>query len=430
MILTQSSTPIIGWIAILLGYVMQFIFNALSAVGIQNIGICIIIFTIFVRLLLLPLTIKQQKFTKLSQAMQPEINKIQKKYRNRKDQASLQKQNQEIQEVYEKYGTSPTGGCAQILVQFPIFLALYQVIRKIPAYIPYVKSQYQTIVDSVGISKNSISVINTIAKELPKNYVKTLGSDATANQIIDVMNYFGKDSWTQLSAAFPSAADTISSVSAHITKMNTFALGINVVQTPGWRPSIYWIIPILAALFQWLSMKTMPQQNQGGNDAASNMTSSMTWMMPAMSLYFCVIMPAGLGLYWATSAGFQFIQQIVINKMMDKADLDEMVRKNKEKAAKKRSKGKKPITEKIMNKVTNPGPAQETQSSSVQTSLTYYANMNTKSMKAPSLKGSEGKDYYSMLDSLDHDKLGEISSKAYSVAKYEKEHGNTRGGKK
>ena len=83
-----------------------------------------------------------------------------------------------------------------------------------------------------------------------------------------------------------------------------------------------------------------------------------------------------------------------------------------------------------MNKVTNPGPAQETQSSSVQTSLTYYANMNTKSMKAPSLKGSEGKDYYSMLDSLDHDKLGEISSKAYSVAKYEKEHGNTRGGKK
>ena len=159
MILTQSSTPIIGWIAILLGYVMQFIFNALSAVGIQNIGICIIIFTIFVRLLLLPLTIKQQKFTKLSQAMQPEINKIQKKYRNRKDQASLQKQNQEIQEVYEKYGTSPTGGCAQILVQFPIFLALYQVIRKIPAYIPYVKSQYQTIVDSIGISKNSISVI-------------------------------------------------------------------------------------------------------------------------------------------------------------------------------------------------------------------------------------------------------------------------------
>ncbi|MBR0381195.1 MAG: membrane protein insertase YidC [Eubacterium sp.] len=429
MILTQSSTPIIGWIAILLGYIMQFIFNALNAVGIQNIGICIIIFTIIVRLFMLPLTIKQQKFTKLSQAMQPEINKIQKKYKNRKDQASLQKQNQEIQEVYEKYGTSPTGGCAQILVQLPIFLALYQVIRKIPAYIPYVKSQYQTIVSAIGINKESISVINEIAKELPKAYVKKLGSDATANQFIDVMNYFGKSGWTKLASSFPSAADTIADVSAHITKMNTFALGINVTQTPGWRPSVYWIIPILAALFQWLSMKTMPQQNQG-NDTTSSMTSSMTWMMPAMSLYFCVIMPAGLGLYWTASAGFQFIQQIVINKMMENADLDEMIRKNQEKAAKKKSKGKKSVTEKIMSKVTNPVSSDDTKSAPVQTSLTYYANINTKNLKAPTIQGSGGKDYYSVLDSIDHDKLGEISQRAYSVAKYEKEHGNTKGGKK
>ena len=76
MLLTQSTTPIIGWIATLLGYVMEFIFYCLNFIGIQNIGLCIIIFTIIVRLLMLPLTIKQQKFAKISQVMQPEINKI------------------------------------------------------------------------------------------------------------------------------------------------------------------------------------------------------------------------------------------------------------------------------------------------------------------------------------------------------------------
>ena len=78
MLLTQSTMPIIGWIATLLGYVMDFIFKGLSAVGIQNVGLCIIIFTFFVRLIMIPLTVRQQKFMKINQAMQPEIMKIQK----------------------------------------------------------------------------------------------------------------------------------------------------------------------------------------------------------------------------------------------------------------------------------------------------------------------------------------------------------------
>ena len=125
MLLTQSTTPIIGWIATLLGYVMELIYTVLDSVGIQNVGLCIIIFTIFVRLLMLPMTFKQQQFTKINQIMQPEIAKIQKKYRNKKDQASMVKQNEEIQAVYEKYGVSPTGGCLQLIIQFPVLLALH-----------------------------------------------------------------------------------------------------------------------------------------------------------------------------------------------------------------------------------------------------------------------------------------------------------------
>ena len=166
MLLTQSTTPIIGWIATLLGYVMEFIFYCLNFIGIQNIGLCIIIFTIIVRLLMLPLTIKQQKFAKISQVMQPEINKIQRKYRNKTDQASMMKQNEEIQKVYEKYGTNPTGGCLQLVVQMPIFLALYQVIRKIPAYIPQVKAVYMQVVTAIAGQAGAIDAINKIGKGL------------------------------------------------------------------------------------------------------------------------------------------------------------------------------------------------------------------------------------------------------------------------
>ena len=136
MLLTQSTTPIIGWIATLLGYVMEFIFYCLNFIGIQNIGLCIIIFTIIVRLLMLPLTIKQQKFAKISQVMQPEINKIQRKYRNKTDQASMMKQQEEIQQVYDKYGTSMMGGCLPMLIQMPLLFALYPVIYDIERYVP------------------------------------------------------------------------------------------------------------------------------------------------------------------------------------------------------------------------------------------------------------------------------------------------------
>ena len=343
MLLTQSTTPIIGWIATLLGYVMEFIFYCLNFIGIQNIGLCIIIFTIIVRLLMLPLTIKQQKFAKISQVMQPEINKIQRKYRNKTDQASMMKQNEEIQKVYEKYGTNPTGGCLQLVVQMPIFLALYQVIRKIPAYIPQVKAVYMQVVTAIAGQAGAIDAINKIGKGLKSSYVTSLASDATKNQIIDTLNYFNADAWHKLAKAIPSASDVINTSSTHIIGMNDFFAGINVSQTPGFHPSIYWLIPILAALFQYLSAKTMKQPELDGNNPAAGMTKSMTVMMPLMSLYFCLVTPAGLGIYWVTSALFQCLQQVIINKYMDNADIDALVAKNKEKAAKKKAKGQKTL---------------------------------------------------------------------------------------
>lgn len=418
MLLTQSSTPVIGWISTLLGYVIDIIFRLLDLVGIQNIGLSIIIFTVFVRLIMTPLTIKQQKFTKINQAMQPEITKIQKKYRNKKDQASLAKQNEEIQAVYEKYGTSPTGGCAQILIQFPIFLAFFNVVRNVPAYIPQVKDIYMTAVTAIQQTPGYVDTINKIADGVHSSYISELPNNATSNQIIDVLNYFTADAWGQLADAMPSISGVIESIHHQVAGINNFIFGINVAQAPGFRLSVYLLIPILAALFQFLTTKTMKQPDMGDNPAAG-MTKSMTYVMPLMSFYFCLVAPAGMGLYWATSALFMCIQQIIVNKYMEHADLDKMIEKNREKAAKKKAKGKKTMMERLTGAADN---ADNQQQVSGRKTITDVATMNLKKMPGASGSSANGQN-------VDVDQLGEIGKNAYLVSQYDKEQ-NTRGGKK
>ena len=122
ILLTKSSVPIIGQVASIMGWIMDGIYRVLDLVGIQNLGLCIIIFSIIIYALMTPLQVKQQKFSKLSSVMQPELQKIQKKYKDKKDQASVQKMQEETQLVYQKYGVSPTGSCVQLLIQFPVLI--------------------------------------------------------------------------------------------------------------------------------------------------------------------------------------------------------------------------------------------------------------------------------------------------------------------
>ena len=94
---------------------------------------------------MLPMTINQQRTSKMSSVMNPEIQSIQKKYRNKKDQASMMKQQEEIQQVYDKYGTSMMGGCLPLLIQMPFLFALYPVIYNIEAYVPAIKTASDTV---------------------------------------------------------------------------------------------------------------------------------------------------------------------------------------------------------------------------------------------------------------------------------------------
>ena len=104
----------------------------------------------------MPLTIQQQKFSKLQTKMQPELQAIQKKYKGKTDNDSAMKMNEETQAVYKKYGVSPSGSCVQLLIQMPILFALYRVIYNFPAYVTQVKNAFFPLVDNL-ISQSGAS---------------------------------------------------------------------------------------------------------------------------------------------------------------------------------------------------------------------------------------------------------------------------------
>ncbi len=352
IVLTQSNTFIIGSIAKLLGFIMNGIFNALSYIGIENIGLSIIIFTVIVYTLMIPMTIKQQKFSRMSAVLNPEIQKIQKKYKNKKDQASMMKMQEETKLVYEKYGTSPTGGCLGSLIQFPILFALWPVIQNIPAYVTSIKDAYMPLVNQIMATDGYQKIMEGIGKASPIMINPETYDYSKANTLVDVLYKFRPGTWDTLADKFPDLTNLIDSTKNSLTHLNTF-LGINIAETPGSmfmtatkNFSIGLIIvalaiPVLSGLSQWISAKLMQQATSTGNDDDNPMAAQMKTMMnvmPLISVFMCFSMPAGLGIYWIASAVVRTIQQLVINKFLSKKSMDELIEENIKKAAKKREK--------------------------------------------------------------------------------------------
>lgn len=355
--MTKSTTPVIGWVGTLLGWIMELIFNMLNMIGIPNIGLAIIIFTIVVYMLMLPLTIKQQKFSKLSNKMNPELQAIQKKYKGKNDNDSMMAMQTETQAVYAKYGVSPMGSCVQMLIQLPILFALYKVIYAIPAYIGQVKDAFFPLVDNLIAQKGSSEFIQGFRNAAM--YAKQFGNELflagdtayVQNTYIDVLNKASTPEWTSLAEKFPSLAADITATTEKLARYNNF-LGMNIGDSPSYFLSnamadknVLMIIgalaiPVLAAVTQWLNVKLMPQA-ESSNDQQNSMMQSMKMMntiMPLMSAVFCFSLPAGVGLYWVASAVVRSIQQIAVNRHIDKMNFDELIEKNKDKAKAKQEK--------------------------------------------------------------------------------------------
>lgn len=368
ILLTAYPGSILGPIAKLLGMLMDWIYSGISNITggrVESVVLSIVIITIIIYMCLLPLTIKQQKFSKLSQKMQPEMQAIQAKYKNKKDQASMMAMQEETQLLYQKYGISPMGSCVQMLIQMPILFALYRVFYNIPAYLSGVKGSFTGLVDSIqqtsGYQDTLVSLMekyNVVTSSgLNASNVASKLADASgdtlSNYIIDILYKLPSKGWDALldGKFFDGIQSVVEKTHDALLHFNYF-LGLNISDTPWYiiksnftdKPDkwllfviLALLIPILSYLTQMINIKLMPQATNGNDQMASQM-KMMNLMMPLMSLFFCFTVPVGLGIYWICSALVRGIQQFFVNRHIENLDLEAVMAKNEEKAKNKRKK--------------------------------------------------------------------------------------------
>ncbi len=327
-----------------------------NVLGINNVAITIIVFTVFIYLCLFPFTYQQQKFSVLNRKMQPELNAIRKKYAGKKDQASMAAQQEETQMVYDKYGVSMMGSCGQMLIQMPILFALYRVFYNVPAYITSVKGIFTNLVDGImatdGFADKMQTLYDTAGVTLTRKPDFTAASDAVANNIVDVLYKLSENGWDKLADSFPQLSDSISSTHSALSDVNYFFI-LNISDTPlnliksAWADKYYLLIfaailvPVVSYLGQVINMKLMPTTQTSGNDQSDQMAQQMQTMnkfMPLMTLFFAFTVPVGLVIYWTMGSVVRIVQQYFLNKHFEKINLEDIVEKNKEKAAKKKEK--------------------------------------------------------------------------------------------
>ncbi|ASM70841.1 membrane protein insertase, YidC/Oxa1 family [Blautia hansenii DSM 20583] len=343
--------PIVNWVAEVLGWLM----NGIYSIGVHNLGLCIIIFTLVIYAFMTPLQIKQQKFAKMNAVMAPELQNIQKKYRGKKDQNSQLKMQEETMGVYEKYGVSPTGSCLQMLIQMPIFFALYQVIIKIPGYIGGIKDVFASAVSHItDVSGYSDIIFQFVKDNAIKNSYIPMSGKLSSDHVVDFLYSLSPAQWDKLADVdkFQGFADVLNQTADQLHPMQNF-LGLNIADNPwaliqsGWSTQHYLLIfaavliPVLAWGTQVLNMKLVQTASNTSNGTPSQMETTMKTMntfMPLMTAFICFTFPVGIGIYWIIGAVIRSVQQVVINRHLNNMNIDEFIQKNKAKMDKKKAK--------------------------------------------------------------------------------------------
>ena len=321
-----------------MGFIISHIYGLVA-----NYGLAIIIFTLIIKLILIPLNVRSQKAMKKQQKIQPVLQELQQKYAN--DQEKLQR---EMMKLYKENDISMMGGCLPMLIQMPVLIGLYQCIQKPISYLIGVNSE----------AWNSAPVINEVIRL--QNAVINLGHNI-GNLASYTMEQLANNSqiqlskWADLIGTNGTCLEGVTG-SVHPWSLNFNFLGLDLSNTPSaafnyimrldfsnWSVIALLAIPILAVLASYISMKvTQAQSGQSSNDngQAAQMSKSMSLMMPIMTLFFTVTLPAGLGLYWIISSVTQVVQQLILNYYLDRKG-EEVVVRIPEKQTKHRKKRKK-----------------------------------------------------------------------------------------
>ncbi|MBQ7172075.1 MAG: membrane protein insertase YidC [Clostridia bacterium] len=261
-----------------------------------NYALALLLFAVLVKIVLLPLAIKQQKNQQKQAALRPLEMAIRKRYAGRTDRPTQQKMQGEIMELYQQQGYSPFSGCLPLLVQFPVIIALYQIVRSPLTYIVRLSSEsVSAIVEALGGSAAGFSASNEIALV---SKIHELG-DAVPEAIRSLGEY-GK-----------------------ITALNFKMFGLNLAEQPKFsEPSWLWLIPLIVFATSFfgmkLSRKFMPQQGAAAAASADAQASGkiMDFTMPLMSTFFSFMFAGAIGVYWIYQNVLNAAQTVILAKVM------------------------------------------------------------------------------------------------------------------
>ena len=274
-----------------------------------NYALALLLFAVLVKIVLLPLAIKQQRGQQKQARLRPLEMAIRKKYAGRTDRPTVQKMQNEIMELYQQQGYSPFSGCLPLLVQFPIIIALYQIIRLPLTYIVRLSSD---AVAKIVETLNSAEVTGILEK-LGETNIQTL-SAASEIELVDRIHKLGD--------AVPEAISSLSEY-GKIAALNFNVFGQNLAEAPKFSTlSWLWLIPLLVFVTSFfgmkLSRKFMPQQGAAAVASQDAKTSGkfMDFTMPLMSTFFSFMFSGAIGVYWIYQNVLTAAQTVILAKLM------------------------------------------------------------------------------------------------------------------
>ena len=327
-----------GWITsffgMLLNYIFEFVVMVMPA-PVATLGISIIVFTIITRLLMTPLQIMQQRTTKGMAIIQPELQKLQKKYENKKDADSQAKYSAEMQALYKKHNINPLAGCLPLIIQMPLIMALFGVLRDASSYIVKLQEVY------VGLANAIMDSVSNYQQILaPYLDIHSMGgkmafdlTQATANEGVlglkDLLSKLTSVQWSEVLAQIP--ADAAAGMQSLFELKKSYEwFGVNLVDTPsqlvkvgGTGMFIALLVPVLVWVSTVIYSKYTMAQSQASqpkgdaNDQQAKTMKTMNMVLPLMTAFFSYTMPTGLALYWIAGNVIMLVQQVVVNKMID-----------------------------------------------------------------------------------------------------------------
>ena len=285
----------------------------------------LLLYALVFKLLFLPFSIKQQKNQIKMAALAPKIELIKAKYRGRTDQVTMQKQQQEIMEFQQKEGYNPMSGCLPLLLQMPIIIFLYNIIRNPISYI-------------CKVSETGVRALTTL---MLQNGFTFSGNTVTLENI-DSIKIKSIDQIQLISAINKYGVENINIEGVDLSKLPDLELfGTNLGNVPSINPFTWLaIIPVIAAALTWLSMYLTRKWNSNpatqAQDAQANASMKMMdLMMPAMTLFMAFGFSSLMGIYWIYQSALGILQTFIISKAMplpkfSEEDIREMKKAQKE----------------------------------------------------------------------------------------------------